>query len=220
MARRAAEGDAEENFVADLHRLAADVVRIFDRADEAAAVIGDVELARQVVERAIIDNDLAHLLAERHHVDQLARINARGGVRGEVADVVRARAARVQADMLDALDERGRVLWLDESHLQIRARGDLHVAGGEVLCDVRQLAELEGAELSAGDAQPRHEGFLVRREVKKPVPLEAENFLLLGRLVRGGVVEEHGVGVERMQLLFHALLEDEVFVRDRLLHCR
>ena len=62
------------------------------------------------------------------HVDQLVRIDARRGIRGEIADVVRARAARVQADGLDAAQKFRRVLRLDEPHLQIRARGDLHVA--------------------------------------------------------------------------------------------
>ena len=31
--------------------------------------------------------------------------------------------------------------------------------------------------------------------------------------------EQQRVGVERMQFLFHAFLEDEVFVRDRLFNC-
>ncbi len=55
---RAAECDAEENFVADLHHLCADVICVLDRADESAAVEGDVELARQIVERAVVDDDL------------------------------------------------------------------------------------------------------------------------------------------------------------------
>ena len=133
VARGAAERDAEENFVADLHRLAADVVGVLDRADESAAIVGDVELARQIVERAVVDDDLRHLVTERHHVDQLERIDAGGRIRGEVADVVRARAARVQADGLDAAQNLRRVLRLDEPHLKIRPRGDLHVAGGQFL---------------------------------------------------------------------------------------
>ena len=62
------------------------------------------------------------------HVNQFVRINARGGIRGEIADVVRAGAARVQADGLDAPQDFRRVLRLDETHLKIRARRDLDVA--------------------------------------------------------------------------------------------
>ncbi len=40
--------------VFDLHRLKADVVGVLERRDRAAAVEGDVELARQTVERALI----------------------------------------------------------------------------------------------------------------------------------------------------------------------
>ena len=135
MTRRATERDAEQNFFADLHRLHADVIRFFHRADQAAAVVGDVELTRQVVERTVVDDDLADLLAERHDVKQFHRVNARGGICREITDVVRARAARVQADALDAAQKFRRVLRLDEAHLQIGARGDLDVATREFLCD-------------------------------------------------------------------------------------
>ena len=45
---------------------------------------------------------------------------------------------------LDALQNLGRVLRLDEAELQIRAGGDLDVAGREFLATRRDFAELEG----------------------------------------------------------------------------
>ena len=42
VAGRAAERDAEKNFVAELDGFHADVVRVLDRADQTAAVVGDV----------------------------------------------------------------------------------------------------------------------------------------------------------------------------------
>ena len=213
VSRRPTERDAEENFVADFHRLAADVVRVLDGADEPAAVVGDVEFPRQVVERAVIDDDLPHLLAERHHVDEFMRVDARRGIRGEIADVVRARPARVQAHVLDALHKCRRVLRKNEPHLQIRTRRDLHVTGGDFLCDVREFAKLERAKLPAGDAQSRHERLLHRREVKESVPFETESLLLVRGLVRHGVVEELLIRIQRVQFALHAFLEDEIVER-------
>src|ERR1043166_604163 len=54
--RRAAEGDAKKQFVADAHRLDSNVIGILDRADQAAAVESNVELARQIVEGPIIQD--------------------------------------------------------------------------------------------------------------------------------------------------------------------
>ena len=89
-------------------------------------------------------------------------------------------------------------------------------ADREVLRDLGEFAELEGAELSAGNPQPCHKGFLVWCEVKETVPFEAEEILLVRCLVGRGVIEQHGVRIERMQLLLHSLLEDEVVEREGL----
>ncbi len=213
VASRAAEGDAEHHFIAHVHGLAADVVGVFDGADQATAVVGDIEFARQIVERAIVDDDLTHLRAEGHDVDDLLRVDAGSRIGGEVADVIRTGAARVQSDGLDAPQKIRRILRLNEAHLEIGPGGDLDVAGGELLRDLREFAELKGADQSARNPQPRHERLLVWREVKKAVPFEAEDFLLLRRFVGGGVLEQDRVGVERMQFLLHPLLENQVFVR-------
>src|SRR5207302_10000230 len=86
----------------DFHGLDPDVVGVFHGPDQPAAVKGDVELAGQIVKMAVVDDPLGQLMAERGRVNQLVRVNAGSRAGGEVADVVRARAARVQADALDA----------------------------------------------------------------------------------------------------------------------
>ena len=205
---RTAERDAEQNFFADLHRFHTDVVGVFHRADETAAVVGNVELARQIVKRAVIDDDLAELLAERHHVNQLHRVNARRGIGGEITDVVRARAARVQTNALDAAEKFRRILRLDEAHLQIGARRDLDVTARQFLRQAAKFAELKSGEQSAGNPQTRHERILDRREKKQSVPFETKNLLLVRRLVVDGIFDDLSVGVERMQLALHAFLEN------------
>jgi hypothetical protein len=102
-----------------------------------------------------------------HHIDEFERVDAGGRVGREVADVVRARAAGVQPDRLHAAHKLRRVLGQDEPHLEIRTRGDLHVTGRQFFRDVCEFAKLEGAHQSAGNPQPGHERFLVRRKVKK-----------------------------------------------------
>ena len=159
------------------HRLdgfGADVVGIFDRADQPAAVERNVEFARQIVERAIVDDDLRELLAEGHDIDQFVRIDAGGGIGRQVADVVRARAARVQARRLDAAQNFGRVLRLDQADLEIGASGDLDVAGGEFFGDRARVRAVGKSSAPARNAKPRHERSFVRREKKKAVPFEAE----------------------------------------------
>ena len=111
------------------------------------------------------------------------RIDSGGGIRGDVPDVVRAGSPRVQADRLDAAQHFRRVLRLDQPDLEVCARGDLHIAGGEFLCDAGDLAQLEGLQQAARDPQPRHEGFLGRREEEQAVPLEAEGLFLVGRVL-------------------------------------
>src|SRR5258705_9842431 len=57
MTRRASESDAENNFITEARGLDADIVGVFDRADQATAVEGDVEFAGKVVERTVVDDD-------------------------------------------------------------------------------------------------------------------------------------------------------------------
>src|ERR1700733_8659085 len=58
----AAEDETKSVLVAVFHGLDADVVRILNRTNQATAVKGDVELARQVVELATREDELRQFL--------------------------------------------------------------------------------------------------------------------------------------------------------------
>ena len=73
-----------------------------------------------------------------------------GGIRRQVANIVRSRAARVQAHRLNAAQNFGRVLWLNQPDLEIRPRGDLDVAGRQLLRDIGEFAQLKGLETPPG----------------------------------------------------------------------
>ena len=84
--------------------LEADVVGVFQHRNDAGAVEGDVELARQAVERAVVEDVEVPFARIRPRVDQLLRVDAGGRRAGDVADIVGAGAARAEAEILDRLD--------------------------------------------------------------------------------------------------------------------
>ena len=171
------------------------------------------------MERAVVDDDLRQLLAERQRVDQFVRINARRGIRRDVADVVRARALAAQAHRLDAAQKLRRVLRLDEAQLQVGPRGDLDVAAGQLLRNLGRLAQLKRLEHAAGNFQPAHELLAGGCEIKQPVPLEAVDVFLVRSAIGDGVFEQERIGIQRIQFALHAFLEDQVRrVRHRLGH--
>jgi hypothetical protein len=83
--------------------LEADVVGLLQHGHAPAAVEGDVELARQAEERAVVEDMEVPGAGKRARVDQLLRIDPRGRRAGDVADVVGAGALGAQAEVLDAL---------------------------------------------------------------------------------------------------------------------
>src|SRR5690349_17628471 len=119
-------------------------------------------------------------MTERHRVEQLHRIDAGSRIASDVANVVGARAARVQADALDAAQNLWRVLWLNETNLKIRTRRYLHVTGRELVGDFGDFTKLKRFELAAGNPQASHVGLLLWREIKETIPLEAKEVLFVG----------------------------------------
>src|SRR5512143_78633 len=72
--------------------LEADVVRFFDYA--ATAIEGDIELARQAIERAIVEDVMMPLPRVGPGVDQLVAVDAGDRTAGDVADIGRRRRGR------------------------------------------------------------------------------------------------------------------------------
>ena len=115
--------DAET--VLHLDRGKGDVVGVFEHRDLAGAVEGDVELARQSRQRAVVENVIVPFAGICAGVEQFLRIDPGGRRARDVADVVGAGAARAQAEVLDALDQRHAVLRRNFPDLEIGAGGDM-----------------------------------------------------------------------------------------------
>ncbi len=96
----AAEHELEPNARFDaeaiLHRdgLEADVVGVFQHRDQAAAVEADVELARDAVERAVVEDVEMPFAGIGPRIDQLLGVDPSGRRASDVADIVGAGAAR------------------------------------------------------------------------------------------------------------------------------
>ena len=163
-----------------------------------AAVETDIELARQAVERAVVENVEVPFARIGAGVDQFLRIDAGGRRAGDVADIVGAGAARAQTEILDRLDHGDGVLRLDLADLQIGARGDMGVAAAVSLGEVGEPRELRGLEDAVRHAQPAHIGVLVRRDVEQAEEAPAEIVGRLRILILGGVLLQPLIGVERM----------------------
>ena len=160
--------------VQHLDRLEGDVVGLFQHRDPARAVIGDIEFARQAIQRTVVEDVEVPLARMRPRVQQLLRIDAGGRRAGDVADVVGAGAARPQAEILDRLDHVGRVLRLDLAQLQIRARRHMRIGTAEFFGDVGDAGKLPVLENAVRNAQAAHVGVLRRRHVEQAVVAPAE----------------------------------------------
>ena len=189
--------------------LEADVVGVLQHGDGAGAVEGDVEFARQAVERAVVENVKMPFARVGSRVDQLLRIDACGRRAGDVADVVGAGAARAQTEILDRLDHGDGVGCLDFADLQIGARGDMRIAAAITFGEIGYAGELGGIEDSVRDAQPAHVGVLVRRNVEQAEKAPAKIVRGLRIFALGGVVLKPTVGVERMLLALELFLIGE-----------
>ena len=202
------EPDAPLDAEAVLHldRLEADVVGVLERGDDAAAVIGDVELARQAVERALVEDMEVPLARIRPRIEQFLRVDAGGGRTRDVADVVGAGAARAQAEIGDRFEHRDRVLRRDLADLDVGAGGDVGVAAAVLLGEIGEARELPVLEDAVRNPQAAHVRALRRRDVEQAVVAPAEIVRRLRRFVLLGLLLQPAIGVERMLLALELLL--------------
>src|SRR6516162_6958184 len=188
-----------------LDGLKPDVVGIFDHRDDAGAVEADVELARNAVERAIVEDVEVPFARIRSRVDQLLRVDAGGRRPGDVADVVGAGPARTQAQILNRLDDGDRILGLDLAHLQIGAGRHVRIAAGVSLREVADACELPVLEDAVGDAQAAHICRLVRCAVEQAVEAPAEIVVGFRRLVVCSPRFQALIAIERVQFALELL---------------
>ena len=175
VARKSAEAKTEPDAglkseaVVHLHRLEADVVGILQHGNYARAVEADIELARQAVERAVVENMEVPFARIRPRVDQLLRIDTGGRRAGDVADIVGAGAARAQTEILHRLDHGDGILRFDFADLDIRARRDMRVAAAVSLGEVGESRKLRGLQNAVRQSQAgtyRNSGWARRRTAR------------------------------------------------------
>ena len=179
-------------------------------ATAAGAIERDVEFARQAEQRARVEHVEVPAARVGARVDQLLRIDAGGGCAGDVADIVGARAAGDEAEVLDRLDQRWRALGGYFADLQIGAGGDVRVAAAMRLREQRQTRHLPVVEDAVGHAQAAHEAVLVRRDVEQAVPAPAVIVLRLGVIAGRGFGLQPAIGVERVLVALELFLVGEL----------
>ena len=157
-----------------LDRGKGDVVGVFEHRDLAGAVEGDVEFARQSRQRTVVEDVVVPFAGIFAGVEQFLRIDPGGRRARDVADVVGAGAARAQAEVLNALDQRHRILRRNFAHLQIGAGGDVGERPAQGLGEIGQPRKLPVLQDAVRNPQPAHVGILRRRDIEQAVIAPAE----------------------------------------------
>ena len=159
--RRAAHAAADAHLEAQLagrvaHDLQADVVPGGRSAVFAAAVDGDLELARQRGELRVKARPLAHDFAERPRIGDLVGGDAGEAVGGDVADAVAAGLDAVHADLGELVHHVGGALERDPVELDVGARREVAVAAVVGARDVRERAQLRRRQRAVRNRDARH----------------------------------------------------------------
>ena len=182
----------------NLYGLKADVVGVFQRGNDTATIKGHVELARQAIKRAIIEDMVMPCPRVGAGVDQLDRINACGCRSCDIADVVRARSARGDADVRQGLDDSRCMFRADFADLQVCARGDMGKAASEPVGDVANSRELPMLQDPVGNPHAAHVAVLRGPDIEQPMIAPAEIVVRLGECSRFSLRFEALIGVEGM----------------------
>src|SRR5262249_14935489 len=140
----------------------ADVVGILQHRNDAAAVEPHVELARNAIEGAVVEDVEVPLACIGPRVEQLLRVDPGSRRAGDVTNVVGPRAARTQAYVLDVLDQRDGILRLYLANLEIGPRRHMGISAAKALGGVSHTFELRSLHDPIGNTKPAHVGVLGR----------------------------------------------------------
>src|SRR2546427_11878761 len=157
----AADGEVEAGLVTRHRRRERDVLRLAARAVLQAAGDGDVELARQVRELLVAEEDLLEGEGDRRGVEQLTRCQPRGRAADDAADVVHPRLEAREACRLEPCDDLRHVLERHPAQLDLLARGDVGDRAARRAArlpgDLAEQAGLRRAHDAIGHAHAHHE---------------------------------------------------------------
>src|SRR5262249_4908112 len=175
------------NAVFDRHSLETNIVGILQHRYDAGTVEANIELARQAVERAIIENVKVPFARIWPGIYEFLRINACGGGACDIANVVGARTARTETEILNGFDHRNRIVGRDFTYLQIGSRGDVRIAAPITLRQIGNTGKLRRLEDSIRQTQPAHVRILIGRHIKQAEKPPTEIVRRLWVFAFGGV---------------------------------
>ena len=150
-----------------------------------------------------------HARACGPRVDEFVRSDTCRGVAGHIADVVGARPARGEAQILHPFDDMDCVLRRDLPELQIGASSDMGISAAEFFGKSGYPRELPMRQNAIGDSQAAHVTVLGRRDIEETVKPPTE---IIGRLrifVARGLAAQLVIRIEGMLFALPLLLIDE-----------
>ena len=100
-------------------------------------------------------------------VDQFLWVDTSRRRAGDVADIVRTRSARTEADILDAFDHGHGIAGGDFADLKVGPGRDMRIAAAKTFGEVRDAGELRGFQDPVRNTQPAHIGILIGRHIKQ-----------------------------------------------------
>ncbi len=170
MAGDAAESEPEPHAGLDAcaiaypHRREGDVIGILQHRNNSAAVEADVELARQAIQRAVVEDVVMPRPCVRSGVEQLLSVNTGCGRAGDIADVVGTRTLGHQSNFGQFLQDRDGVVGRDLAHLQVGTRRHMRIAVAVALGDLGDARQLPVGE----DAVRAYAGGTCRSSAPAP----------------------------------------------------
>ena len=192
--------------ICDAHRREGDVVGVLEHGNDAAAVEADVELARQAVQRAVIEDVVMPGARVGAGVQQLLGVDAGRGRAGDVADVVGTGSLGIDAELAQGLQQRRAAFGGDVADLQVGARRHVRIAPAPARRCISDAVELPVREDAVRQAQPAHEGAVGGGEEEEPVEAPAEVVEALGELAGGRLRSQTRIGIEGMLVALGLLL--------------
>ena len=165
------------------------VAAVFEAAGD-----GDVELARQVGELAIADDDLVELADDRRGVEELVLTEAGDGAATDAADVVQTGLLAAQADVFEAAEDVGDVGEGEPAELDLLAGGEVAEALAVLVGEVGDDPQLLRAGLPGFQAQAQHEVPGRRLAEEEAVPFGALLVVLAHVEPAVAIRQSHDVG--------------------------
>ena len=149
-----------------------DILRLTRRAVLGAPRDRHVELARQVGERLVPDEDPLELARDLRRVEELLRREPGGRAADDAADIVHPRLQGRETGRLEARDHLGHALDAEPAKLDLLAGGDVGDVPSRLHRDLAEEPHLRRGDDPVRHADPHHEVARCRPAMKDARPLE------------------------------------------------